>query len=146
MPVSKISVLGVRSTNGGGSRWIGRRCVTLTGPRLSIGVAEQVEHAAERLLADGHRDRRARVFAIQTTSQTIGRTQRHRPHPSAAQVRRDLAGQIELHALFLVLDFDGVVDRGKLVFGELGVEGRADDLRVTFPVAGMKAPSQKDEG
>src|SRR5205807_4759838 len=31
MPVSKTSALGVRSTNSGGSRWIGRRCSTLTG-------------------------------------------------------------------------------------------------------------------
>jgi hypothetical protein len=37
MPVSNTSALGVRSTNSGGSRWIGRRSVVLTGPRLSIG-------------------------------------------------------------------------------------------------------------
>ncbi len=37
MPVSNTSALGVRSSNAGGSRWIGRRCSVSTGPRLSIG-------------------------------------------------------------------------------------------------------------
>ena len=39
-----------------------------------------------------------------------------------------LAGQVDRDALELAVDLDGVVDRRQLVFGELGVEGRTDDL------------------
>ncbi len=39
MPVSKISAVGVRSSNSGGSRWIGQRAASATAPAsfLSIG-------------------------------------------------------------------------------------------------------------
>ena len=53
MPVSNTSALGVRSTNSGGSRWMGRRFFDVDGPAIVDRVAQQIEHAAECFLAHG---------------------------------------------------------------------------------------------
>ena len=52
MPVSNISVVGVRSSTVGASRWIGQRSSSSTGVAEVDRLAEQVEDAAERRLAD----------------------------------------------------------------------------------------------
>ena len=96
MPVSNSSVLGDRSSNCGGSRWIGRRSVASTGPRPSIGLAEQVEDPAERLLADGHGDRPAGVDDVHAAGQAVGRAQGHAADAAAAEVLLHLAGQVDL--------------------------------------------------
>ena len=44
----------MRSTNSGGSRWIGRRSLGVDRAAAVDRLAEQVEHAAERFLADRH--------------------------------------------------------------------------------------------
>ena len=74
-------------------------------------LADQVEHAAERRLADGHRDRRAGVDALLAADHAVGAAQGDAAHAAAAQVLLHLAGQVDLHALVLGLDLDGVVDR-----------------------------------
>ena len=79
----------------------------------------QVEHAAERGLADGHRDRRAGVDAVQAADQAVGAAQGDAADAAAAEVLLHLAGQVELDALVLGGDLHGVVDRRQLVFGEL---------------------------
>ena len=92
-------------------------------------LADDVEHAAERRLADGHRDRPAGVDAVLAADQAVGAAQRDAPHAAAAQVLLHLAGEVDLHALVLGDDLHGVVDRRQLVLVELDVERRADDLR-----------------
>ena len=91
-------------------------------------VAQEVEDPAERLLADRHADRPARVDDRHAPDQPVGRTERHAADPVAAEVLLDLAGQVDLDALFVGLDGERVVDFGQVAFVELGVEGRADHL------------------
>ena len=61
--------------------------------------AEQVEHAAQRFLADGDGDRGARVDALLAANQAVGAAQSHAANASAAEVLLYLAGQVDLHAL-----------------------------------------------
>ncbi len=136
MPVSNSSVLVDRSVE--------RRRVAVDRPAL-VGVdraaavdrlAEQIEHAAQRGLADGHRDRRAGVDALLAADQAVGAAQGDAADAAAAEVLLHLAGQVELDALVLGVDLDGVVDRRQVAFGELDVERRADDLRDVADVLG----------
>src|SRR5690606_25225347 len=93
---------------------------------------DQVENAAERLDADRHGHRGAGVDDLVAAPQAVGRTERHGPHLTAAEVLGDLApeGLLEGFPLNGAPDLDpqGVVDRGQLILGELGVERRADHL------------------
>ena len=72
---------------------------------------------------------RAGVDALQAADQAVGAAQGDAADAAAAQVLLHFAGQVDLDALVFGDDLHGVVDRRQLVFGELGVEGRADDLR-----------------
>ncbi len=67
-------------------------------------LAEQVEHAAERRLADRHRHRAARVDALLSADQAVGAAQGDAPHAAAAQVLLHLAGEVDLDALVFGLD------------------------------------------
>ncbi len=130
MPVSKTSVLGARSANAGGARWIGRRSVAVDRAALVDRVAEQVEHAAEARLADRDRDRRARVDDVLAADHAVGRAERHRPHASAAEVLLHLADEALLAAVrCAIVELEGVVDAREGVLGELRVERGSDDLR-----------------
>ena len=99
-------------------------------PAVVDRLAEQVEHAAERFLADRHGHRPAGVD--DSPCRGAGRrSSRARPRGRFPPPRCccDFAGQLDRVAVVRCVDLDGVVDRGELVFGELGVERRADDLR-----------------
>ena len=71
----------------------------------------------------------AGVDAFLAANHAVGAAERDATHAAAAEVLLHFADQVELHALVLRLDFDGVVDRRQLVFGEFDVERRADHLR-----------------
>ena len=74
-------------------------------------VARDVEHAAERGLADGHLHRLARVEAILAADEAVGAAEGDAADAAAAQVLLHFAGEIDLHALVLGDDLHGVVDR-----------------------------------
>ena len=132
MPVSNSSVLGDSSANCGGSRWIGRRSVALTGPRPSIGSPSRLNTRPSVSLPTGT----VTGAPVSRTSMPRSRpsvepraTQRTRPPPrccctSPRGCRARLAGTVRRH-----LDVEGVVDRRQVLLRELGVERRADDLR-----------------
>ena len=107
-PVSKTSTSVVCWSNAGGSRWIGRQTSALTGPLLVDRLAEHVEDAAERRLADRHRDRPAGVDDLDAAGQAVGRGHGDGADPVVAEVLLDLADE---RLLALALDLDGVVDR-----------------------------------
>ena len=83
MPVSKISIVGERSPNAGGSRWIGQRS-PFAGFLAVDRVADDVPDPAERLFADGHRDRRCRC----RRSRRRGRARRSSPWRPRGRDRR----------------------------------------------------------
>ena len=98
--------------------------------------AQQVEDAAERLLADRHCHGRAGIDHVHAAHQAVGRAEGDAADPVAAEVLLHLAGQLDLHALDIGFDREGVVDLRQVAFLELGVERRADDLH---DLAGMLA-------
>jgi hypothetical protein len=79
---------------------VDRAIAAARGDRAAVvdRLAEQVEDAAERFLADGDGDGRAGIGDVHPAAQAVGRSQRHRADASAAQVRRDLAGQADWSA------------------------------------------------
>ena len=85
MPVSNCSVLGERSSNAGGSRWIGQRSVALNRAAAVDRVAQQVEDPAQRLLADRHAHRAAGVEHRHPAHQAVGRAQGDAAHAVAAR-------------------------------------------------------------
>ena len=128
MPVSKISRLGREI---GEERRLAVDWPILLGFHGAPPVnrfAQQVEDAAERLLADGHEDRLACIDDRHAADEAIGRAERHAAHPVAAHVLLDLAGESNLRAVGLVVNSARVVNLGKMAFLEFGVEGRADHL------------------
>ncbi len=82
-------------------------------------LAEQVEHAAERRLADRHRHRAAGVDALHAADQAVGAAQGDAADAAAAEVLLHFAGEVDLHALVIGIDLDGVVNRRQVLFGEI---------------------------
>ena len=126
MPVSRISRVGVRSSTFGAGRWIGQRSSASTVARVVDRVAEQVEDAAEHDVADGHRDRAARVDHLGAAREPVGGVHRDRADAVVAQVLLHLEhepGGVALLAGLLELDLERVVDLGELAVGE----GHLDD-------------------
>ena len=131
IPVSKISVL-VEDVE------LRRRPVDrprlLGGDRTEAvnGLADQIEHPAEDLLADRHLDRLAGVDDRGAALQAVGRAQSDRAHPAPAEVLGDLAPQDLTDLLVeegaIDVDLEGVVDRRHRLLGKLRIEGGTYDL------------------
>ena len=112
----------------GGSRWIGRRSSALTGPRPSIGSPSRLNTRPSVSLPTGTLTGLPVSMHGHAADQAVGRAQGHAADAIAAEVLLDFAGQVDLHALDVAVDRQGVVDVGQVPFVELGVEGRADHL------------------
>ena len=59
-------------------------------------LAEQVEHAAERLLADRHRDRAAGVDDLHAADHAVGRAEGDAADAAAAEVLLHFAGELDV--------------------------------------------------
>src|SRR3546814_7408651 len=86
-------------------------------------LAKDVEEAAERLRADGHRYLRAGVGDGLAAGRAVGRVHGDRADGVLAEVLRDF----EDEPVAVVVGFERVQNRGELT-GELDVEDGADDL------------------
>src|SRR5438270_920028 len=73
-------------------------------------VAEQVEHPAQRLLADRDGDRSAGVDHVHAPAEAVGGPEGDGPDLAAADVAGHLAGQADRRAVVLGVDLDGVVN------------------------------------
>ena len=91
-------------------------------------LAEQVEDAAERRLADGHRDRAAGVADLGAAREAVGGVHGHGAHAVVAEVLLHLADERLLLAAALDVDLERVVDVGQVVGREGGVDHDALDL------------------
>ena len=145
-PVSKISMLGERSWNLGGSRWIDQRSTSSpAGGLLSTGSPITFQMPAQRRVADRHGDRGAGVDHVDSAREAVRRVHRDRAHAVVAQVLLHLGDQRPGGAAVGArhLDREGVVDLGQLA-GEDGVDHDAldlDDLAdVLLRVLGHVAP------
>ena len=128
MPVSRISDFGDRSANFGGLAWIGAVFRRGHRPAAVDRLAEQVEHAAERLHADGHLTGLPVSIGVGAAHEAVGRAEGDAADATAAEVLLDLADEIDPRALGLGLDGDRVVNLGQMSAVELDVERRPDDL------------------
>ena len=134
MPVSRISRVGVRSSTSGASRWIGQRSSASTVVALVDRLAEQVEDAAERLVADGHGDRAAGVADLGAAREAVGGVHGDRAHAVVAEVLLHLADERAASCLppssaassSGIVDLERVVDLGQVVRLEHGLD---DDAR-----------------
>jgi hypothetical protein len=89
-------------------------------------LADHVHDAAERGIANRHRDRRAGIGNILPAHQTLGRVHRDAAHRVFAQMLRDLENQ----AVAQVLGFERIEDFRQMII-ELNVDDRTDHLRNT---------------
>ncbi len=74
--------------------------------RVVDRLAEQVEDAAERVLAHGHRDRPARVDHVVAALKAVGGVHRDGADAVVAEVLLNLEGQVHPGALVGLLDLD----------------------------------------
>ena len=86
-------------------------------------LADHVDDAAERLVADRHRDRRAGIGDVLAAHQAFGGVHRDGAHGRLAEMLRDFEHQ----AVALVLGLERVQDRRQVTV-ELHVDDGADDL------------------
>ncbi len=107
---------------------MGMRVGARDGSLAVHGLAQEVEHPAQDLLAHGHGDRGSGVDDGAPAGDAVRGVQRHRAHPVAAEVLLHLAHQPRLPAADLGVDQEGVADLGEMPFLELRVEDRSDDL------------------
>jgi hypothetical protein len=98
------------------------------GSPLVDGLAEQVEHAAQGLLAHRNLDRAAGVPAGVAAPQPVRGREGDAPHLAAAEVLGHLARERDLLASYLDLGLDRVVNVGQVLFRKLCVERGANDL------------------
>ena len=128
MPVSKTSSVGSSSSKSGAGRWIGQRSTSTSGSPWSIGVADHVHEAAERLLADRHGDRRARVDDLDAAREAVGGVHGDGADLVVAEVLLHLADDLlELAVPAVDADREGVVD-GRDLVREADVDDRPDHL------------------
>ena len=128
-----------RSTNSGGSRWIGQRSTSSPiGSPLSTGSPITLKIRPSVGLADRHADRRAGVHTS-TPRGMPSVEHRHGPHPVVAQMLLHLGDQLDrvLAVALWELDPEGVVDLGEVV-GEDGVDD--DALISTTSLTFVRAP------
>jgi hypothetical protein len=92
-------------------------------PRLIDRVADHVDDAAERAVADRHRNRLAGVGDLLATHQSFARIHRNRAHRGFAEMLR----HFEHQAVAAVGGFERVQDRRQLVV-EFHIDDGADDL------------------
>ena len=127
----------------GAARWIGQRSLTSIGVALVDRLAEQVEDAPERDVADRHGDRAAGVDDLDAAREAVGRVHRDRAHAVVAEVLLDLADEVRADAVVvagraLAGDDHRVVDLGQLV-REDGLDDDALDLLDPADVAALVA-------
>ena len=91
MPVSNISVVGVRFSTSGAARWMGQRSSTSIGSPWSMGSPSRLKIRPSVISAHGHRDRAAGVDDLGAARQAVGRVHRDRADAVVAEVLLHLA-------------------------------------------------------
>ena len=150
MPVSKISIFGVRSRNAGGSRWIGQRSAPSgRSPFSSIG-SPMTFQSRPRVASPTGTEIGASVSTHDAAArEAVGRVHGDGADAIVAEMLLHLRDQRARRAVWLGhLDGEGAVDRRQRV-GEDGVDDDALDLddpagvRGRFSVVGHDSPGAK---
>ena len=113
----------------GGSVTVNRPFVfELDGTATIDGIAGQIEDAAESSLADGDGERSTGIGDFHTADHAVGAGECDTANATAAEVLLDFTSQLNTNPFDLLIDMDGIVDGGEVIFREFGIEDRADDL------------------
>ena len=116
----------------GGLLLVKGRSRTVDGPALDVlrrgllvdGLAQQVEHAAQALVTNGHLDRFAGVHGIRTADKAVGGRHGNAAHDVIANVLGNLNDQL----FAVVFQFNGVQKGGQFTVPESDVQYRSHDL------------------
>ena len=110
---------------------VGRRVAVdaplLAGDGLGLivdGLAQEVEHPSQGLLADRHLDAGAGVHSLHAANHTVGGAHGDAAHHVVAQLLGHFADQL----VILTFDFNGVEQIRQMPVLEADVQNRADDL------------------
>jgi hypothetical protein len=100
------------------------------GPAFVDGPTENVHDAANRCVADRHRDAGAGIVDFHAAAQPVGRPHGDRAHDTVTQLLLDFEHQLGFaHVrLFSLVELECVVDPGHCVTRELDVHHGADTL------------------
>ena len=92
--------------------------------------AENAEHATEGLAAHRHRNGLTEIGGLHAADHAVGGLHRDAPCPVLTQVLGDLGGDVDRHLphVAVIDDVHGIQNRREVLFGELHVHHRADDL------------------
>ena len=123
MPVTSTSDSVDCSAKSGAGAWIGRYSVAVDRALLVHGLADDVQDAAERDVADRHLDRLAGVGDLEAADEAFGGVHGDGAHGALAEV----LGDLEHEPLAVVVGLERVEDLGQVVL-ELDVDDGADDL------------------
>ena len=93
-------------------------------------LADDVQHAAQRLVADRNFDAVAQADGLHAAHHAVGGLQRDGAHAAFADVLRHFHHHVDGDAGIKAFagDVDGRVDDGNLVLGKLNVDGRSGHL------------------
>ena len=77
-------------------------------------LAEHVEDAPEACIADGHSNRRTRVFCFHAAHEAVRRAHGDAARHAVAEMLHDFDNEIDVEIFHLALDRDGVEDGRQL--------------------------------
>src|SRR5262245_23894099 len=122
----------------------------LFGVHRAIGkvdrLAEHIEHASERFLTDGHRDRLAEIDHAHAALHAVSGLHGDRADAVLAKVLLDFGDDVDLARLFAArLDLERVVNLWQVSGLELDVEHRSDHLNDFSDFLVHKHPVTKRE-
>ena len=135
MPVTRICASVDCSTKVGAGWWMARLLRPVDRAGLVDRLADDVHDAAERAVADRHRDRRAGVVDLLAAHQAFGGVHGDGAHGVLAE----MLGHLEHQAVAVVLGLQRVQDRRQVAV-ELHVDDGADDLRDAAGGVGCRLP------
>jgi hypothetical protein len=95
MPVSNISWRVDWSSNDGAGRWIGIQLLGVDRAHLVHRLADHVQHAAQRFVADRHFHRMAQADGLHAAHQALGGLQRDGAHAAFADMLLHFADDID---------------------------------------------------
>ncbi len=114
--------------DGGASRWMGQYSSACTGPRLSMGSPSRLNTRPSVGLPTGTVTGPPVSTTFHAADHAFGVAQGDAAYTATAKVLLHFASEVNFCAFHVGIDFDGVINGWKMVFGKFDVEGRPDDL------------------
>ncbi len=100
------------------------------GAHVIHGLAENIEHTAQRLLADRNGNGLAQIVGLHAADQTVGGLHGDGAHAAFADMLRDFGDDVDFvgNVVAFAGDANGIVDLGDVSFGKFNFDGGSGDL------------------